>query len=122
MKLQFGLWALFICLLTSCRTNDRISLTRDTLVGHYAYKSEDPDEKQSEHEYDNLILRADGSYDLVQGSSTKTRTEKIGRWSFVDGANPSVGLDHAGYPIRTERGEIRLLVDDDVGIWYAKTK
>jgi hypothetical protein len=122
MRLQFGLLVLLSCSLTSCRTTDRISLTRDTLVGHYVYKSEDPDGKLSEHEYDNLILRSDGSYDLVQGGSTKPRTEKIGRWSFVGGENPSIGLDEAGYPIRTKRDEIRLLVDDDVRIWYAKTR
>jgi hypothetical protein len=121
MRLQFCLLVLLSCSLTSCRTSDHISLSRDTLVGHYVYKSEDPDGKPSEHEYDNLILRRDGSYD-VQGGSMKPRTEKAGRWSFVGGDNPSIGLDDAGYPIQTKRDEIRLLVDDDVGIWYSKTR
>ncbi len=31
-------------------------------------------------------------------------------------------LDHSGYPVRVEHGEVRLMIDDDVGIWYVKAK
>ena len=106
----------------SCRRGESISLTRDALAGHYLYKSEDPDGRATDHEFDSLTLQSDGRYDLVQGGSTKPRTETVGRWSFVSGDRPSIGLDHAGYPIQVERNEIRLLVDNDVGIWYAKAR
>jgi hypothetical protein len=97
-------------------------ITRDVLVGSYVYKSEDPENRPSDHEWDLLTLLPDGKYDLVQGGPTKPRSERTGRWHFYDGDPAEVDLDHAGYPVRMQRGEIRLVIDDDVGIWYDKTK
>jgi hypothetical protein len=31
-------------------------------------------------------------------------------------------LDHAGYPAVVKGGEVRLMIDYDTGIWYAKSK
>jgi hypothetical protein len=39
----------------------------------------------------------------------------------MPGDPPIVDLDHAGYPIQIRGNEVRLLIDNDVGIWYAKT-
>jgi hypothetical protein len=70
-----------------------------------------------------LVLQTDGKYDLVQGGSTKPRTETVGAWTLSGGVNgPEVLLDHSGYPIQMKRNEVRLLIDTDVGIWYTKAK
>jgi hypothetical protein len=99
-------------------------VTRGALVGDYVYKSEDPERRTKDHAWDRLTLQADGKYDLVQGGPTKPRSETVGTWTlWSEGANgPTVLLDHAGYPIQIKGNEVRLLIDNDVGIWYAKTK
>jgi hypothetical protein len=58
----------------------------------------------------------------VQGGPTKGKSEQTGFWHFTGGDPAQVLLDHAGYPVSVKRGEVRLLIDDDVGIWYAKAK
>lgn len=122
MRQQFRLAILTCCVLAGCHTSEPKLLTRDALIGNYVYKSEDPDGKATDHELDHLTLQSNGKYDLVQGGSTKPRTEMVGAWSVILGDNPSVSLDDAGYPVRIDGNEIKLLVDDDVGIWYTKTK
>jgi hypothetical protein len=121
MRLQFGLVVLAFCVLTGCRTTQPL-ITRGALVGSYIYKSEDPENKPTDHEWDHLTLQADGHYDLVQGGPTKPKSEKTGIWQFYGGDPSEVMLDHAGYPVRVKRDEVRLMIDDDVGIWYAKAK
>ena len=107
------------CALAGCRAAQP-PVTREAVVGIYLYKSEDPEGRATDHELDHLVLQSDGRYDLVQGGSTRAKSEKVGLWHFYGGSSPEVDLDHAGYPIRVEGKEIRLLIDDDVGIWYAK--
>jgi hypothetical protein len=68
------------------------------LVGSYVYKSQDPEGKASDHEWDRLTLQGDGKYDLVQGGPTKAKSEKTGFWTFTGGDPAQVMLDHAGYP------------------------
>jgi hypothetical protein len=97
-------------------------VTRDVLIGNYIYKSEDPEGKASDHEWDKLTLQADGKYDLVQGGPTKTKSEKTGIWQFYGGDPSEIDLDHSGYPVRVKSGEVRLMIDYDTGIWYAKPK
>ena len=43
-----------------------------------------------------------------------------GVWDGGSGG-PTVDLDHSGYPVRVKNGEVRLMIDYDTGIWYAKT-
>jgi hypothetical protein len=95
---------------------------RDALVGSYIYVSKDPENRKTDHELDHLTLQADGKYELVQGGPTKLKSVQTGLWSYSGGAAPQVNLDHAGYPVSVARGELRLLIDNDVGIWYAKEK
>jgi hypothetical protein len=121
MKLQFGLAILACCVLAGCRTAQP-SITRDSLVGNYVFKSEDPENRATDHEWDQLTLHANGEYNLVQGGPTKTKSEKTGFWHFSGGDPAVVDLDHAGYPVRVRQGNIRLLIDEDVGIWYEKVR
>jgi hypothetical protein len=97
-------------------------VSRQAVVGSYVYKSQDPDGKASDHEWDRLTLRGDGKYDLVQGGPTKPKSEKTGFWTFTAGDPAQVTLDHAGYPVLLKGGEVRLMIDYDTGIWYVKSK
>lgn len=112
------------CVLAGC--TKRPPVTRTELVGSYIYKSEDPEDKPTDHEWDSLTLRADGKYDLIQGGPTKPKTETIGTWTLVSWGGidngPSLSLGHAGYPIEIARHEVRFLIDEDTGIWYVKVK
>jgi hypothetical protein len=108
------------CALVGCTGQPPVA--REALIGSYVYKSQDPEGKASDHEWDRLTLQADGQYDLVQGGPTKVKSEKTGFWTFTGGDPAQVMLDHAGYPIRVKSGEFRLMIDYDTGIWYAKTK
>jgi hypothetical protein len=120
MKLHLQVAMLACCVLAGCTAQP--PATRDALVGSYTYVSQDPENRATDHEWDHLTLQADGKYDLVQGGPTKAKSEKTGLWHFTGGDPAEVLLDHAGYPVSVKRGEVRLLVDNDVGIWYAKAK
>jgi hypothetical protein len=98
-------------------------VTRDLVVGTYAYRSEDPEDRATDHNLDRLVLESDGKYDFVQGGSTRPKVETSGSWSLWTGRDAvHVILDHAGYPVAVKGKEVRLLVDDDTGIWYQKVK
>ena len=121
-NLHLRLAVLGCCVLAGCSLNQR-PVTRDLLIGTYVYKSEDPEDKPTNHNYDRLTLQADGSYDFVQGGSTKPKAEHTGSWHFYPGGRePTVDLDHSGYPVQVKGDEVRLLVDNDTGIWYQKVK
>ena len=109
--------------LAGCHTT-KPPVTREALVGSYIYKSEDPEGKASDHNLDHLVLQSDGKYDLVQGGTTKPKTETVGTWTIWNGGSDGakVLLDHSGYPIEIKGTEVRLLVDNDVGIWYEKVR
>jgi hypothetical protein len=111
------------CALVACHAIQP-PVARETLVGCYAYVSKDPESRATDHNLDHLVLQSDGKYYLVQGGSTKPRTETVGAWTLLaGGANgQEVLLDHSGYPIQMKGDEVRLLIDNDVGIWYTKAK
>src|SRR5579859_7565781 len=98
MKLQFIILTCFI--LISCSAPARP--TREGLAGKYVYKSEDPAAKPSDHSFDLLTLKADGTYDFVQGGTTKSRTEAVGSWRIWDAGaqGPQLLLGRSSYPIR----------------------
>jgi hypothetical protein len=109
------------CLFVACCPERPIPSDTGAYVGVYAYKSMDKSvDKATDHELDHLALNADGRYTLVQGGSTKARSETTGTWAFVAGAPPNIELDHHGYPIELKDGHIRLLINNDLGEWYAK--
>ena len=121
MRVQSGLAMLACYLLMGCA---QPPVTREAVVGSYAYISEDPESRATDHAWDRLTLQADGKYELVQGRPTKPRSETAGTCTLeAVGANsPEVVLDHSGYPVEMTRNEIRLLIDLDAGIWYAKPR
>ena len=105
MKLQFEVAMLACCALAGCHRAPPV--TRDALVGSYVYKSEDPEGKATDHEWDHLTLQADGKYDLVQGGPTKAKSETTGIWQFYGGDPAEVDLDHSGYPVQIRRASCR---------------
>ncbi len=129
------------CVLAGCHKTQP-PITREALVGSYTYVSEDPEGRATDNNLNHLVLRSDGTYDLVEGGATKAVSEKKGVWRMVPGnplkvlpapsrpgapfrwivpENPSnVLLDGAGYPIEIKKNEIRLLIDLDTGIWWVK--
>jgi hypothetical protein len=119
-RIQLLMLTLTACFLAGCTSQSPAS--RQALVGNYVYKSQDPEGKASDHEWDRLTLQGDGKYDLVQGGPTKAKSEKTGFWTFTGGDPAQVMLDHAGYPALVKGGEVRLMIDYDTGIWYAKSK
>jgi hypothetical protein len=121
MRLQLLFVILACCTLAGCHATQP-SVTQDIFVGNYVYISHDPDGKATDHNLDRLVLQSDGRYDLVEGGSTKPKAEKTGFWHFSGGDAPVVDLDHAGYPVRIKGADIRLLIDDDTGIWYEKVR
>jgi hypothetical protein len=92
------------------------------LAGNYAFVSNDPESKSSDHNLNRLALRSDGTYDLIEGGVTMPVSEKKGIWTISVGNPASVQLDQAGYPIEFRRDEVRLLIDLDTGIWWAKPR
>jgi hypothetical protein len=126
MKLRFRLIVFMLgsCVLAGCHSTQP-TVTREVLVGSYTYHSEDPESLATDHNLDHLVLRPDGTYDLVEGGTTKAASEKKGVWRLEPGTPPDhvdVVLDHSGYPVEIKRNEVRLLIDLDTGVWWVKAK
>lgn len=126
MKLRFRLVAFMLgsCALVGCHSRQPL-VTREVLVGSYTYVSEDPESRASNHNLSHLVLRSDGTYDLVEGGTTKALLQNKGVWSLEPGTPPDhveVVIDHSGYPVEIKQNEVRLLIDLDTGIWWSKPK
>lgn len=123
---KYVLLVIACCFLAGCHKNVPLAITQEMLVGSYVYHSEDPDSKPSDHNLDHLLIQSSGQYDLVQGGSTKAVTEVKGHWSISPPVTshepPTIDLDHAGYPIEIHGHEIRLMIDNDLGIWWDKPR
>jgi hypothetical protein len=76
----------------------------------------------TEHQFEHLTLKANGTYDFKQDGSTKVTSPKIGLLSVIPCVPPEVQLDHVGYSIHRSKGELRLVINDDLGEWYLKVK
>jgi hypothetical protein len=85
--------------------------------------SENSEGRASDYNLNHLVLHNDGTYDLVEGGTTKSISKKHGIWTIETGTPPDhvdVVLDHSGYPVQVRKSEIRLLIDLDTGIWWTK--
>lgn len=118
MKLRFVM-LIAACSLVACQPA-QAPVTREALAGSYAYVSWDPEVRTTDHDLNHLLLRLDGTYDLIEGGTTRAVAEKKGRWRIEPGNPPTVVLDNAGYPVEIKRDEVRLLVDLDTGAWWTK--
>lgn len=121
MKLRLVMLIVAAWALAACHTTQPPA-TSETLAGSYAYVSKDPESRVTDHNLNHLVLQSDGTYDLVEGGTTKAVSEKRGDWRIVPGKPPNVLLDHAGYPIEIRRNEVRLLIDLDTGVWWVKPR
>ena len=109
------------CALAACHTAQP-PITKELVAGNYTFVSNDPESRATDHNLNHLVLQSDGTYDLVEGGTTKAVSEKKGVWRIGPGKLPNVLLDHAGYPIEIKRGEVRLLIDLDTGVWWVKPR
>jgi len=124
LRFQFALLLLACCALAGCHTTPP-PITQELLAGNYTLVSKNPDSRATDHNLNHLILQSDGTYDLVEGGSTKPVSEKKGTWRIEPGS-PSgvvnVVLDRAGYPVEIKKNEVRLLIDLDTGVWWTKPR
>jgi hypothetical protein len=102
-----------------CTSSRNVSLERDSFVGEYIYHTDD---KGSPHDPDRLTLREDGKYILAQMPRGQPGSEQQGVWRLEGGANPEILLGSAGYPIEIKGKNVRLLINEDLGWSYEKTK
>jgi len=104
---------------TSC-TFSAEHINAQVVLGSYAYVSHDPEQRH--HDWDSLTLAKAGTYRFTRHGSD---AEQKGVWKFSASGNegqPEIVLDTSGYPVQIRNGEVRLLIDTDVGIWWAKVK
>src|SRR5437660_12876496 len=94
-KQRFGLAALvaMVCALVGCHTTQP-RVTQELLAGNYTFVSKDPENRGTDHNLNHLVLHSDGTYDLVEGGTTKVVSEKKGAWRVVSGNPPNVLLNH----------------------------
>jgi hypothetical protein len=126
MKLRFGLVTLVAAcyVLVGCHTA-QAPATQELLTGSYTFHSEDPESRATDHNLNHLVLKSDGTYNLIEGGTTKAVSEKKGVWRMEPGTpsdHVDVVLDHSGYPVEMKRHEVRLLIDLDTGIWWTKPR
>jgi hypothetical protein len=126
MKLRFGLAMLVAttCVLVGCHTTQP-PVTQELVAGNYTFVSKDPESRATDHNLNHLVLQSDGTYDLVEGGTTKAVSERKGVWRIERGTpsdHVNVVLDRAGYPIEIKKNEVRLLIDLDTGVWWTKPR
>lgn len=116
-----ALSALLVFIAASCGSTSsvRSPLRLDTVIGEYRYHCAD---KGAPHELDRLTLHADGKYVLVHMHEAEVASTTSGTWRLVGEPTPNIQLDNAGYPVRIQGKNVRLLINDDLGQWYEKTK
>ncbi len=101
----------------SCFSDDPDApLTPETFVGTYIYYSVN---SETLHGPDELTLRGDGTYSLIIKPSGVLPT-KEGRWRLYQDPRPRIALNDTGYPVWIKGRNIRLEIDDDLGLWYQK--
>jgi hypothetical protein len=127
MKLRFRLamLAATTLALVGCHTTQP-PVTKELVTGSYTFVSEDPESRATDHNLNHLVLKSDGTYDLVEGGTTKAVSEKKGVW-WIRPGTPSdhfdVALDNSGYPVEIKKNnEVRLLIDLDTGVWWTKPR
>jgi hypothetical protein len=111
--------------LVGCNQASQRPVTRELVSGSYTFVSNDPETRATDHNFDRLTLRSDGTYDLTSGGTTKAASETHGLWRLsLDAPSGVVDviLDHAGYPVETRKSEVRLLIDLDTGVWWVKPR
>ena len=123
-----------LCLAFGACTSEPVPMHKMDYVGMYEYRTDQPlynvpmefgDYNSTNHDGDCLVLKPSGEYILLQSGTTKAITETKGQWKltileYYSRDYYSISLDLHGYPIRVKKGKIRLLINDDLGVWYEK--
>ena len=124
MNLRLAILIAATSALMACHTAQP-PITPQVVAGNYTFVSKDPESRATDHNLSHLVLQSDGTYDLVEGGTTKAVSEKKGVWRIEPGTpsgHVDVVLDHSGYPVEIKRNEVRLLIDLDTGVWWVKPR
>jgi hypothetical protein len=84
------------------------------LVGTYAYKW---DESPKPENFEELILRADGTYTLSRTGQAK----EYGQWRFFANSPNELALGTSGYAVKRSGQTIRIIDNPDIDAWFEKT-
>ncbi len=114
---MFGMFAM-LGMVPGCAPDRNAQLKLETFVGEYIYYSAD---KGAQHDPDRLTLRADGRYILVHMPNERFGSTEEGTWQLFSDFDPQVAFGGRTYPAKIKGKEVRLLINDDLGQWYAKT-
>lgn len=124
LRLSLAMLGATTVALIGCHTTQP-PVTKELVAGSYTFVSKDPESRATDRSLNRLVLQPDGTYDLVEGGTTKPISEKRGTWRTEPGS-PSgvvnVVLDHSGYPVEIKKNEVRLLIDLDTGVWWTKPR
>jgi hypothetical protein len=102
-----------------CSADRAALLDEHSLVGDYVFESMEPD---TTHGLDRLELKADGKYVRERRGVGQSASRQEGIWRLYAGHPPNVVVDNVGYPIEVKGKQVRLLINDDLGQWYAKVR
>jgi hypothetical protein len=102
-----------------CTSEQNGGLKPDSFVGVYIFRAAD---KGSTHDPDKLTLEANGKYVLVHMPGAHEGATEEGGWQLIDKPTPRIAFGNTVYPVEIKGREVRLLVNDDLGWSYEKTK
>jgi hypothetical protein len=106
--------------LSGCTSARNPQLKPETFVGEYVFHMGDSGAPY--HDPDRLTLHADGKYILVHMPGGHPASTEEGTWQLLTNFEPRVAFGKRTYPIEIRGKHIRLIVNDDLGYWYEKTK
>jgi hypothetical protein len=109
--------AIVVCGISQSCSQQQTMVDRQKLVGSYVYRATD---SGAYHDPDRLDLSGDGTYLITRMPGGGPSSTHKGVWTLVEVPEPTVLIDHTGYPVRTRGRMVQLLVNVDLGQWYEK--
>ena len=107
--------------LSGCTSERNAQLKPETFVGEYVFQM--GDSGAPHHDPDRLTLQADGKYILVHMPGGHPGSTEEGTWRLWSNlGQPEIAFGNRAHPVQIKGKRIRLIVNDDLGYWYEKTK
>lgn len=107
--------------LYGCSSQRGGQLKPEAFVGEYVFQMGDSGAPY--HDPDRLTLQADGKYILVHMPGGHPGPTEAGTWRLWSNAGQmQIAFGNRTYPVEIGGKHIRLIVNDDLGYWYERTK